>query len=260
VRNWHVGCNDEDVEAREAFAAGLVVREPITAPSSWRSTGHLQAWLEANGFTGISGIDTRRLTRHLRQHGAQNGVIAFSKDVESLDIAALQQKAKDHHSLKGTDLASEVTIDKPYAWTQGRWRLPSSSGDAQHRTGDLAQQGNDPRSSLRSAKDDALFHVVAVDYGAKLNILRCLADVGCRVTVVPGTTNAEDILAYKPNGIFLANGPADAAATGQYAIPELRSSLIPASVVWHLLGHRCWRWRWRERTDASRTRAIISDD
>ncbi|MCC7259514.1 MAG: glutamine-hydrolyzing carbamoyl-phosphate synthase small subunit [Alphaproteobacteria bacterium] len=211
----NVGANKEDTESREVFARGLIIREPITEPSNFRSASHLNDWLVKHKITGICGIDTRRLTRHIRDHGAQNAVIQFAASPDKIDVAALVQKAQAHPSLKGLDLAKEVTVTKAYEWKEPLWSL------------------------TKSKAPKPLYNVVAIDYGEKLNILRCLVSAGCRVTVVPASTSAKDILKHKPDGIFLSNGPGDPAATGQYAIPVLKELLDSGIPVFGIcLGHQ----------------------
>ncbi|MBU0800610.1 MAG: glutamine-hydrolyzing carbamoyl-phosphate synthase small subunit [Alphaproteobacteria bacterium] len=212
----NVGTNDEDIETTGTAARGLIMREDITNPSNWRSTQHLDTWLRARDMPGICGIDTRALTRRIRDHGAPNGVIAHRADGK-FDLKALLTMAREWPGLDGMDLAATVTCDAPYQWTETAWDLKSGYGTL-----------SAPR-----------FHVVAVDYGAKRNILRCLASAGCRVTVVPASTSANDILALKPDGVFLSNGPGDPAATGVYAVPTIRALLdknIPLFGI--CLGHQ----------------------
>ncbi len=198
----NVGTNPEDIETVTPAARGLVIREAITAPANYRATQHLDAWLKSHGMTGISGVDTRRLTRLIRDSGAPNGVIAYRPDGD-LDIVAMQAEAAAWPGLEGMDLALDVSCRQSYAWTETAWERESGYG---------AQAA--PR-----------FHVVAVDYGAKRNILRMLAAHGCRVTVVPANATVEDIMRHKPDGVFLSNGPGDPAATGKYAVPVLRALL-----------------------------------
>ncbi len=212
----NVGANDEDVESVKPAARGLVLRENITTPSNWRAKQNLQTWLEKNSITGITGVDTRQLTHHIRDKGAPNGVIAFNREGE-FDIPALIKKAKDWPGLNGMDLVPDVTCKKQYNWDTSNWVL-----------GKGYQTQTSPR-----------YHVVAIDYGAKQNILRCLAEVGCKVTVVPATTTAEAIMALKPDGVFLSNGPGDPAATGVYAVPVIQKILearIPTFGI--CLGHQ----------------------
>jgi carbamoyl-phosphate synthase small subunit len=195
----NVGANPEDIETTTPAARGLVIREAITAPANYRATQGLDSWLKSYGMTGISGVDTRRLTRLIRDRGAPNGVLAYHPDGR-LDIAAMEVQAKAWPGLEGMDLAIEVSCRQNYAWDETIWARENGYGRQQA-----------PR-----------FHVVAVDYGAKRNILRMLAAHGCRVTVVPATATAQDIMRLKPDGVFLSNGPGDPAATGEYAVPVLR--------------------------------------
>lgn len=198
----NVGINEQDLESTVPAARGLIVREAITAPSNFRSSQHLNDWCLAQGLVGISGVDTRRLTRYIRQNGAPNGVISHNPD-GTFDIPALIEKAKNWPGLEGMDLAREVTCSTSYQWDEVRWTL---------------EEGYQKLASPKA-------HVVAVDYGVKRNILRCLASAGARITVVPATATAEEILAHKPDGIFLSNGPGDPAATGEYAIPVIQDLL-----------------------------------
>src|SRR5690606_14607819 len=198
----NVGFNDEDIETQGRAANGLVIRASITDPANWRAAGPLNDWLIARGLIGISGVDTRRLTHYIRKAGAPNGVIAHRKDGK-FDIPALQKKAAEWQGLEGMDLAKVVSCTEPYEWTETAWRLNSGYG----------------------RQDAPTRHIVAVDYGVKRNILRCLAELGCRITVVPATTTFEEITALKPDGVFLANGPGDPVATGEYAVPVIRSCI-----------------------------------
>jgi carbamoyl-phosphate synthase small subunit len=212
----NTGTNAEDIETTGTGARGLILREDITAPSNFRSEWPLDQWLRARQMPGVCGIDTRALTRRIRDHGAPNGVIAHSASGK-FDIAALQSMAKQWPGLDGMDLAKDVTCDRPYEWSETRWALGAGYGEQ-----------TKPR-----------FHVVAVDYGAKRNILRCLASAGCKVTVVPANTPAAVILALKPNGVFLSNGPGDPAATGIYAVPVIRELLAQNIPVFGIcLGHQ----------------------
>jgi len=181
----NTGINPEDIESRGLFLSGFIVKEYQDNYSNWRATMSLDAYLKENGVVGIQGIDTRALTRHLRDKGAQNGVISTVDP----NHASLVVKAKAAPSMAGLDLASGVSCDKPYHWTEGVWDLESGYPQA------------DP-ASLK-------YKVVAYDFGIKYNILRCLVDAGCDVTVVPATFPAEEALALDPDGIFLSNGPGD---------------------------------------------------
>jgi carbamoyl-phosphate synthase small subunit len=212
----NVGTNNEDIEATSIAARGLVVNQDITEPSSWRSSQKLEAWLRAQGITGIGGVDTRSLTIRIRDGGAPSGVLAFPADGR-FDLAALRAQAASWPGLEGMDLAKEVTCRQTYTWEETAWSWPTGFG--------------------RQSQPN--HHVVAVDYGAKRNILRCLAAAGCRVTVVPATATADDILRHKPDGVFLSNGPGDPAATGEYAVPVLRQILDSGIPIFGIcLGHQ----------------------
>ena len=212
----NVGTNPEDIESINPAARGLIVREDITDPSNFRSTQHLDAWLKSHHLTGISGIDTRALTKSIRDNGAPNGVIAYRQDGK-FDVTSLQKQASDWSGLDGLDLAKDVSCTETYSWDETLWALGSG-------------YGKQTASSL---------HVVAVDYGAKRNILRCLASSGCRVTVVPATTSADEILSLNPDGVFLSNGPGDPAATGVYAVPTIKKLLEKNMPIFGIcLGHQ----------------------
>ena len=178
----NVGCNAEDVESRQVFASGLIIRDLSMTVSNFRSTQSLPEYLKANNVVAIAGIDTRRLTRILRSKGAQNGCIATGDNVEAALAAA-----RNFAGLAGMDLAQVVSCDKPYDWKQRQWELGTGYRDI----------------------TESKFHVVAYDFGVKCNILRLLAERGCRITVVPAKTSAADVLAMKPDGVFLSNGPGD---------------------------------------------------
>ncbi|MCH7555086.1 MAG: glutamine-hydrolyzing carbamoyl-phosphate synthase small subunit, partial [Proteobacteria bacterium] len=209
----NVGTNPEDLEATQSAARGLVLRADITEPANFRSSRHLNDWLVDYGLIGITGIDTRRLTRHLRDNGAQAGVVVHGEG----DVAELQARAAAWPGLVGADLAKQVSCTQSYQWDQTRWTLDHGHGTLK----------------------DARFHVVAVDYGAKQNILRCLASAGCRVTVVPAETGCDDILRLKPDGVFLSNGPGDPQATGAYAIPAIQGVMASGVPLFGIcLGHQ----------------------
>ncbi len=212
----NVGANPEDMETKTPAARGFILREAITPPSSFRAEKTLDDWARSMNLVGISGIDTRRLTRHIRLNGAPGGVVAHNK-AGKFDIPALLQKAQRWPGLEGMDLAKEVSCRQTYTWDATRWGL-----------GKGYRKQTKPR-----------FHVIAVDYGIKHNILCCLASVGARVTVVPCTATAEEILEKKPDGIFLSNGPGDPAATGEYAIPELQKLIASGIPIFGIcLGHQ----------------------
>jgi carbamoyl-phosphate synthase small subunit len=216
----NVGTNEEDEEASRVMAAGLVIRDFPRIASNWRSEMPLDEYLRKHRVVGITDIDTRQLTRILREKGAQNGCIVAG---ENIDAAAAVEAAREFPGLAGMDLAKEVTTHQPYEWAQGTWTL--EDGLPGHPDGPIEQ---------------ALpYHVVAWDYGVKRNILRMLVDRGCRLTVVPAETPAEKVLEMNPDGIFLANGPGDPAAC-DYAIEATRAVLeetdIPVFGI--CLGHQ----------------------
>lgn len=212
----NVGVNVEDDETADPVAAGMVVKWDPTEPSSWRATGELTDWLRRKGRIGIGGLDTRRLTRAIRQQGAPH--VALAHDPEgNFDIAALVAKARGWRGLVGLDLAKDVSCRQSYRWDEMRWAWP---------------EGYRPRPAPGPK-------VVAIDYGAKRNILRCLASAGCEVTVLPATATAEEVLALNPDGVFLSNGPGDPAATGAYAVPMIRGVLETDLPVFGIcLGHQ----------------------
>ena len=212
----NVGTNQEDVESTTPAVRGAILRADITQPSNWRSTRHLDAWMKTNNIVGISGIDTRALTRRIREGGAPNGTVVHAPDGE-FDLPALLAKATEWPGLEGMDLAKDVSCTQSYSWDQGLWAR--GKGYAQQTA---------PR-----------FHVVAVDFGAKHNILRCLADAGCKVTVVPAKATAEEVLGHKTDGVFLSNGPGDPAATGEYAVPMIQGVLKSGLPLFGIcLGHQ----------------------
>lgn len=214
----NTGANDEDEESTSIHAAGLIIRDLPLIASNWRSQRPLDEYLSENGIVAIADIDTRKLTRILREKGAQNGCIIAGDDLDEADAL---ESAKAFPGLKGMDLAKEVTTDDSYQWTQGTWDL---------------EQGL-PESQPFNA-EDLPHHVVAYDYGIKRNILRMLVDRGCRVTVVPAKSPASEVLALKPNGIFLSNGPGDPEPCDYAieAIQEILESGIPTFGI--CLGHQ----------------------
>ncbi|MEM7442950.1 MAG: glutamine-hydrolyzing carbamoyl-phosphate synthase small subunit [Pseudomonadota bacterium] len=212
----NVGANPEDVETTTPVARGLILRADITDPSNWRATRDFDDWLRSNDLVGLAGIDTRRLTRKIRDGGPPNAVVAHAPD-GAFELTDLTESARAWPGLEGMDLAIEVSCRQTYKWDEARWQL-----------GDGYGRQENPR-----------YKVVAVDYGAKRNILRCLASAGCAVTVVPATATAEEVLSHEPDGIFLANGPGDPAATGVYAVPTIRALLETGKPLFGIcLGHQ----------------------
>ncbi len=199
----NVGTNAEDVEGQVEAAVGCIVREDVTQPSNFRSTEQFTQWMQRCGKIGLAGVDTRALTRRIRKSGAPNAVIAHSPD-GTFDVNALLERAQDWAGLEGMDLARRVTRDSQESWEGGYWRLGHGYGRAAH---------------------DATPHVVAMDFGAKDNIFRNLVKAGAKVTVVPAKTPMDAIMALKPDGVFLSNGPGDPAATGEYAVPVIKGLL-----------------------------------
>jgi carbamoyl-phosphate synthase small subunit len=246
----NVGTNVEDMEATNPHAVGCIVREDVTGPSNWRATGGFDAWLKTNGRIGLAGVDTRALTRRIRELGPPNAVIAHRADGE-FDLDELVALARDWTGLEGNDLAKPVTTLQTYQWDEGLWKLgsgyasPSASEvllRAQARSGateDLAIARPGTSLTLGEEASARRKKVVAVDYGLKRNILRNLVDVGCDVTVVPATASFEDIMAHEPQGLFLSNGPGDPAATGEYAVPVIRKWLDTGKPLFGIcLGHQ----------------------
>ncbi|MEM9869931.1 MAG: glutamine-hydrolyzing carbamoyl-phosphate synthase small subunit [Pseudomonadota bacterium] len=212
----NVGVNPEDDETGDPVAAGMVVKWMPTDPSNWRAAQPLSEWLGARGRIAIGGVDTRRLTRAIRQAGAPH--VALAHDPEGqFDTNALVAAARAFAGLEGMDLAKDVTCAQSYRWNEMRWAWP---------------EGYSPQKNPE-------FRVVAVDYGAKRNILRCLASAGCDVTVLPASATADEVLAHNPDGVFLSNGPGDPAATGAYAVPMIKDVLARDLPVFGIcLGHQ----------------------
>ena len=213
----NVGVNAQDDETADPVAAGIVVKWDPTAPSNWRAAEPLKGWLERRGRIGIGGVDTRRLTRAIRRQGAPHVALAHDP-AGNFDVAAMVARARAFPGLEGLDLAKDVTCAQSYRWDEMRWAWP--------------------QGYVRQTK--ARHRVVAIDYGAKRNILRCLASAGCDVTVLPATASAQDVRAHSPDGLFLSNGPGDPAATGTYAVPMIKDVLetteIPVFGI--CLGHQ----------------------
>jgi len=212
----NVGANPKDHETGAPSALGMITRQLPTDPANWRSDASLEAWMIAHDLPGIAGIDTRALTRRIRDTGAPTGVICHAADGH-FDIEALTAMAKSWPGLAGMDLAIEVTGESESSWDEGSWDFIEAS----HR------------------RTDARHRVVAMDFGCKHNILRCLADAGCDVTVVPADTSADAILAMKPDGVFLSNGPGDPAATADYAAAQIGSIIETDTPVFGIcIGHQ----------------------
>ena len=216
----NVGVNEEDIEtvnmAQASGVRGCVLRAPITDPASWRATRHLDAWLKARGIIGLAGIDTRALTALIRETGMPKAIIAHDPG-GNFDHEAMRAKAAAWPGLEGADLAKDVTAGQVYTWDEMSWKLGAGYGQ----------------------RDKENFHVVAVDYGMKRNILRLLADRGCKLTVLPASASGDDILGHKPDGVFLSNGPGDPAATGTYAVPAIRQVTAAGVPVFGIcLGHQ----------------------
>lgn len=212
----NTGVTDEDDETADPVAAGMVVKWDPTAPSNWRSTSTLSEWLARRGRIAIGGIDTRRLTRAIRMQGAPHAALEHNPE-GVFDANALVKKAREFAGLEGLDLAKDVTCAQSYHWDEMRWAWPEGY----------------------SAQEKPRHKVVALDYGAKRNILRCLASAGCDVIVMPAHSTAEDVMAHNPDGIFLSNGPGDPAATGEYAVPMIRELLKKDLPIFGIcLGHQ----------------------
>ena len=212
----NTGVTAEDDETTQPVAAGMVVKWDPTEPSNWRATGDLTTWLAQKGRIGVGGIDTRRLTRAIRQQGAPHVALAHDP-AGNFDIAAMVARARAWAGLEGLDLARDVSCTQSYRWDEQRWAWPA---------GYTRRIG----PGLR---------VVAIDYGAKRNILRCLASAGCEVTVLPATATSDDVMALNPEGVFLSNGPGDPAATGAYAVPMIKGILAADMPVFGIcLGHQ----------------------
>lgn len=216
----NVGTNTEDSEisnpAMRSGVRGCVLRADVTDPSNYRAAEHLDRWLKARGIIGISGVDTRALTAMIREKGMPNGVIAHDPK-DTFDLEALKAEAKAWPGLDGMDLVPDVTRPQSMEWKEKRWAWGEGF----------------------KTVDNPEFHVVALDYGLKTNILRSLANAGCRVTVLPATASAEDVLSRKPDGVFLSNGPGDPAATGKYAVPVIKDLVASGVPLFGIcLGHQ----------------------
>ena len=214
----NVGANEEDVEAGEAHALGAIVREAVTSPSNFRSKWDFPAWMARTGRIGISGVDTRALTRLVRREGPPTIAFAHRADGK-FDLDALRRKAAEWPGLEGMDLAREVSRDQLEAWSGGKWELGQG-----YEMGDESSVGP---------------HVVAIDYGSKHNIFRNLVAAGARVTILPASASFDEVMAHEPDGFFLSNGPGDPAATGTYAIPVIRKMIDTGKPLFGIcLGHQ----------------------
>lgn len=216
----NVGTNNDDIEdltpANKAGAVGAVFKADISTPSNYRQQEHLDTWLKARGIIALAGIDTRALTAHIRENGMVNGVIAHDPS-GNFDIDALTKRATSWAGVEGADMAKDVTSGESAPWSEKPW---------------VWDEGY-------SVNDDQAMHIVALDFGVKRNILRLMAGLGAKVTIMPATTSADDVLAQKPDGIFLSNGPGDPAATGEYAVPTIQKLVDSGVPVFGIcLGHQ----------------------
>lgn len=215
----NIGVNSSDIEAKTPKACGLIIRESITNPSNYRAQDHFNSWLQKHNLTGISGIDTRKITKLIRASGAKNVAIIYQDEIDEKLIAQTIDELKKVADLNGVELAAIASLNQQYQWgNEGSW-----------------QQVKNSYNTVSAKK----FKVVAIDYGAKLNILRCLTEVGCDVEVVGAKASFKEIMAHNPDGVFLSNGPGDPAATGKYAIPVIQEILqnnIPLFGI--CLGHQ----------------------
>ncbi len=198
----NVGTNDEDMESNRPHCLGMISGASMTKPANYRNKTPLEDWLNQHGLTALCGVDTRLLTMHLREHGALKGALAFQRGVNRLDAVSLYHQAREWSGLEGMDLASQVSCTAPYSWEEGLWQEQGGFGQ-------LTQNSS--------------YHIVAIDYGIKKNILRNLVNIGCKVTVVPYNFPVESILALNPDGLFLSNGPGDPAATAPKVLPIIEA-------------------------------------
>ncbi|NNM77951.1 glutamine-hydrolyzing carbamoyl-phosphate synthase small subunit [Sphingomonas sp. ID1715] len=244
----NVGANHEDVEANHAHALGCIVREDVTAPSNFRAAEGFDAWLKARGKIGLAGVDTRALTRRIREGGAPNGVIAHSASGQ-FDVEALLAKARAWPGLEGMDLAREVSCEAHHLWESGVWKLgfgySSSDGFSTSLETNGVEETANPTPFVssevekRASGDGSKPHIVAIDYGSKHNIFRNLVKAGAKVTVLPATATFDEVMNHNPDGFFLSNGPGDPAATAQYAVPVIRQMLETGKPLFGIcLGHQ----------------------
>lgn len=212
----NVGTNDEDIETTNPAVRGMIIRADVTSPSNYRSLSHLDAWLKKRNIIGLAGVDTRALTKLIRQEGMPNAAIVHDPE-NQLDLSDVKGAAAAWPGIDGMDLAKQVSCTQTYQWTEGTWQWAKGYREVGTTTS----------------------HIVAIDYGLKRNIARLLTDQGCKVTVVPATSSADDILAHNPDGIFLSNGPGDPAATGEYAVPVIRKLIDSGLPIFGIcLGHQ----------------------
>jgi carbamoyl-phosphate synthase small subunit len=232
----NVGANDEDVEASDAHALGCLVREVVTEPSNYRANQGFADWMKKWGRIGISGVDTRALTKLVRSEGPPNIAIAYNANGE-FDLDKLQRMAADWPGLEGMDLAKEVSRLQVEKWSGGKWAWGQGYEVEEAHPQPLPQAGGEAKR--KRAGVGKVPHVVAVDYGSKRNIFRNLVEAGARVTVVPATATFDEIMAHKPDGFFLSNGPGDPAATGEYAVPVIKQMLETKKPLFGIcLGHQ----------------------
>jgi len=216
----NVGVNSEDEESSNPSALGCILRSDITNPSNWRARDHLGTWLKKNNLIGLSGVDTRKITSLLREKGSLNAVISHQAD-QNFNLDQLLTNASDWEGIEGSDLAKQVSCKKSYSWNKTTWKL---------------QKGFETQEETSIEQK---FKVVVIDFGVKRNMLRHLANNGCKIIVVPAQSSAEEILSHKPDGIFLSNGPGDPVATGKYAVPEIKKLLKTQKPIFGIcLGHQ----------------------
>ncbi|MFT7087212.1 MAG: carbamoyl-phosphate synthase small subunit [Rickettsiales bacterium] len=215
----NVGVNESDIESISPKVKGLIIRESITNPGNYRATGNLNDWLIKHEITGICGIDTRQITKNIKKDGGKNVAIIFSDNIENIDISKIVKDLKQNEDLKGVELASAASLNQNYDWnSEGAW--------------------NQVENNYNQITDKKL-KVIAIDYGAKLNILRCLTQAGIEVSVVPAKTSFEEIAAQNPDGVFLSNGPGDPFETGKYAIPTIQKIIENNIPIFGIcLGHQ----------------------
>ncbi|MDX2082709.1 MAG: glutamine-hydrolyzing carbamoyl-phosphate synthase small subunit [Rickettsiales bacterium] len=215
----NVGTNDYDIESNLPKASGLIIREPITNPANYRANLHFNDWLLRNNITGICGVDTRKITKLIKDKGAKSVALIYQENIDENLIKKIASELKTAGDLSGVELANKASLNQEYHWQkEGRW-----------------QQKNNSYQQINHKK----LKVVAVDYGAKLNILRCLTELGCEVVIVGAKASYEEIIKHNPSGVFLSNGPGDPSATGEYAIPLIQKVLenkIPLFGI--CLGHQ----------------------